>query len=371
MSSFKPVIAEMKQRKALSLLSICGALAVVVCGIAIFSMIDSTATSGPGKIFSSFKHTPNPLKDKQLYVYPDSPAAKQAAAWRTERPVQAAIMDTMAAIPTARWVGDDERFEDLAIQLDKVRQENKLALTVLYDIPGRDCGLYSAGGAKDAVAYQQFVDRFAEAIGETQTIVIVEPDAIPQMDETDDRGRPCLDAKEREVRTGLLDYAVGKLKALPHTYVYLDAGNSSWDLDPEQVVAYLKDSGIGKADGFSLNVSNFRSTKESTEHGVKLSKMLDDAHFVIDTSRNGNGPYDNKKRPDFNWCNPPGRALGQYPTFNTGHPLVDALLHIKIPGESDGQDPDPLKCSGGPAAGEWWPEYALGLVERWPAGLRN
>ena len=36
------------------------------------------------------------------------------------------------------------------------------------------------------------------------------------------------------------------------------------------------------------------------------------------------------------------------------YPLVDAFLWIKTPGESDGT------CSGGPAAGKWWGEYALG-----------
>jgi endoglucanase len=31
---------------------------------------------------------------------------------------------------------------------------------------------------------------------------------------------------------------------------------------------------------------------------------------------------------------------------------------VKPPGESDGE------CNGGPAAGRWWPEYALGLAQR-------
>jgi endoglucanase len=44
--------------------------------------------------------------------------------------------------------------------------------------------------------------------------------------------------------------------------------------------------------------------------------------------------------------------------MTTGNPLVDALLWVKIPGESDG------KCHHGPRAGRWWPSYALGLAER-------
>jgi endoglucanase len=70
---------------------------------------------------------------------------------------------------------------------------------------------------------------------------------------------------------------------------------------------------------------------------------------VIDTSRNGNGPGDD-------WCNPGGRAAGQRPTTDTGDPLVDAFLWIKRAGESDGP------CNGGPAAGTFWPQYAVGLM---------
>ena len=35
-----------------------------------------------------------------------------------------------------------------------------------------------------------------------------------------------------------------------------------------------------------------------------------------------------------------------------------AYLWVKRPGESDGP------CNGGPSAGQWWPEYALGLAQR-------
>ena len=72
-------------------------------------------------------------------------------------------------------------------------------------------------------------------------------------------------------------------------------------------------------------------------------------HFIIDTSRNGIGSTSGE------WCNPKGQSLGSEPTTNTGNALVDALLWIKQPGESDGT------CNGGPAAGTWWADYALGL----------
>ncbi|WP_308208151.1 glycoside hydrolase family 6 protein [Actinomadura madurae] len=70
-------------------------------------------------------------------------------------------------------------------------------------------------------------------------------------------------------------------------------------------------------------------------------------HFVLDTSRNGQGPWtppaDEYTDPQV-WCNPPGRGLGARPSTRTGDPLVDAFLWIKRPGESDGQ------CTRGTAA---------------------
>ena len=98
-------------------------------------------------------------------------------------------------------------------------------------------------------------------------------------------------------------------------------------------------------------------------------------HFVIDTSRNGTGPWQAPAGtyPDpQDWCNPPGRGLGLQPSTNTGEPLVDAYLWVKIPGESDGECTRGLGPAGStidpewglidPGAGEWFPEMVLDLV---------
>ena len=73
---------------------------------------------------------------------------------------------------------------------------------------------------------------------------------------------------------------------------------------------------------------------------------------MIDTSRNGQGP---RRRAE--WCNPPGRGLGERPTTTTNIPRLDAKLWIKTPGESDGE------CArGDPAAGRWFPRQAAELI---------
>ena len=96
-------------------------------------------------------------------------------------------------------------------------------------------------------------------------------------------------------------------------------------------------------------------------------------HYVIDTSRNGQGPWNPPAYPDpQDWCNPPDRGLGDTPTLTTGIALVDAYLWVKIPGESDGECTRGLGPAGttsdpewgrvDPGAGDWFPEMALQLA---------
>ncbi len=96
-------------------------------------------------------------------------------------------------------------------------------------------------------------------------------------------------------------------------------------------------------------------------------------HFVIDTSRNGQGPWTpTVTYPDAQvWCNPPGRGVGPRPTAATGMALADAELWIKTPGESDGSCNRGVAGSttdpewGGivdPAAGDWFARQALELA---------
>jgi endoglucanase len=157
----------------------------------------------------------------------------------------------------------------------------------------------------------------------------------------------------------MLDQAVRILQRQPHVRVYVDAGNASWIKDLDGLTSALRRSGVGRADGFALNVSNFETTAASERYGARLSSRLSGAHFVVDTSRNGAGqPRPGAgKDPHRSWCNPVGVRLGTPPTTRTGNPLVDAYLWVKQPGDSDGTCGD-----GAPPAGQWWPRYATELM---------
>jgi endoglucanase len=179
--------------------------------------------------------------------------------------------------------------------------------------------------------------------------VILEPDAVDQAAEG------CLSHSATTARYQLLSRAIKILKSNPRTRVYLDAGNPGW-LPVSRIVGPLRRAGIRQADGFSLNVANFHTTRGTIAYGRSVSHRLGGQHFVIDTGRNGNGPPFGAFGTE-RWCNPRGRALGSAPTTRTSDPLVDALLWIKYPGASDGA------CHrGDPPAGAWWPAYALSLA---------
>ncbi|WP_326723827.1 MULTISPECIES: glycoside hydrolase family 6 protein [unclassified Streptomyces] len=281
-----------------------------------------------------------------FWVDPDSRAARQAAEWRaTGRTADALLMDRIATRAQAEWLNGPGPEAVVRDRTTAAARQGRTAVLVAYYIPNRDCGAYSGGGAPTAAAYRTWVDEFAAGLGDRGAYVIVEPDAVAQLV----AGCTRVVAKERYA---LLAYAVDRFKRQPGTRVYLDAGNSAWIPEAWRMVDALTESGVTRADGVALNVSNFQTDAASSTYGKQLSEELGGTHFVVDTSRNGNGPYTGTD----SWCNPPGRALGTPPTVLTGDPLIDAYLWIKRPGESDGT------CRGGPAAGQWWESYALELA---------
>ncbi|MER5882782.1 glycoside hydrolase family 6 protein [Streptomyces sp. NPDC001941] len=292
---------------------------------------------------------PGPVADGPFWVNPEGSAARQVAEYtRQGRTAEAALIREIADRPVAEWVGSQDPGEQVRDSVEAAAAAGRQPVFVLYDIPHRDCGQHSAGGAEDADAYREWVDEVAGAVGERSATVVLEPDAVMHMVDR------CTDAAYHEERYALLRGAVERLKRQPGTTVYLDAGNAGW-ARPEELREPLRRAGVAAADGFAVNVSNFQTTRASTEYGRKVSALVGGKPFVVDTSRNGNGPYTGGD-PAENWCNPPGRALGEPPTTATGDPLVKAYLWIKRPGESDGP------CKGGPPAGAWFEEYALDLV---------
>jgi endoglucanase len=362
---------------------------------------------------------------------------------RHGRLLDAARLAKMLATPQAVWVTkgtpkEARKAVERAIALADAQRA--VAVLVAYNIPGRDCGGLSAGGALTTADYKAWIDGFAAGIRSHKAVVILEPDALGLIPSScSAAGEPGFtDAARYEE----INYAVDALEARPNSIVYLDATHSAW-LNVHDAASRLLQGGVQRAQGFFLNVSNFQYTPNLVQYGTWISKCIaritgtppsDDCpdqywnggphpahiadllgewtgvalsrygvwsdttdtpelntsgentryadttgttHFVIDTSRNGPGPwsfpstYANDGVAQ-DWCNPPGRGLGMRPAAApvSSNPLVDADLWVKIPGESDGQctrgtagPTDPEWGIGDPAAGQWFPQQALQLAQ--------
>ena len=327
--------------------------------------------------------------------------------------------------------------QDVRNTVQRAADKGQVPVLVIYYVPGRDCSQYSAGGAPTGDAYKTWIDSFVAGLGNHKAVIILEPDGLAllptdcgQPDTYDrvglisyaahallndpnaavylDAGHSAWhsvgDIAARLVAAGVQDvdgffqnasnYQFSANSIQYGTWIsdciayattvnpgnFGNCPNQYWNGGPLPAkIAQL----LGEWNGVALSPygawSDTTDTPNLNTSGINLryANMLGSTapttHFVIDTSRNGVGPWqppaDHPAGDPQDWCNPPDRALGLQPTANTGKALVDAYLWIKIPGQSDGQcyrwtsgPLDPVRNMEDPAAGQWFPEMALELV---------
>jgi len=311
----------------------------------------SSGSGGPASSSGAASGGPGGL-GVTLYVDPQGPApAELERALATGDPATEQIR-RIAEQPTATWVADhdpDGAYTAAKAVADGARAAGETAVLVAYTLPDRDCGLYSAGGAPDDGSYFDGIGALAAGIGDADAVVVLEPDAVAHT------FAGCAEETAAQERYRQLATAVDILTERPGTRVYLDAGNATWVQDLPGLAEALRSSGLDDAAGFALNTSNFVSTADSVAYGRRLSAELGGAHFVVDTSRNG-APVPAGTPGGVEWCNPPEARIGEPPTTTTDDPLVDALLWVKQPGDSDGD------CRPGePEAGQWYHDLAVQL----------
>ncbi len=338
-------MAKMSLPMAWALFGASAASAVLLaCGPAL------PATSG-GEVASAAAVAPvagNPFSGIGVYRAPYSNAENAQKQSERDNPADAALIAKIAAQPQAAWYGSWSADMTTVVKnyVNAAERAGELALMVAYNVPNRDCGQYSAGGASDSDAYLAWIRSFADGIGDRRAAVVLEPDALPLL-------RQCLSEVDQGKRLELIRQAVLVLDERPGVAVYIDAGHSNW-VPAQEMAERLKLAGIDKARGFALNTSNFQPDAELIAYGQAVIAALGiETHFIIDSGRNGNGPA---PASDEAWCNPEGRALGRPPSAETGEPLLDAFEWIKRPGESDGE------CKGGPAAGQWFQARAVEMA---------
>jgi endoglucanase len=279
----------------------------------------------------------------KFYINPNSNVNQWVAANPTnaDEPVIAA---DIASQPQATWFTTynpttiESQVSSLATA---AAAAGEVPVLVAYDIPDRDCGGASAGGAPTIADYETWIANFAAGLGSTTAIVLVEPDSLAL--------QTCLTSTEASQRDAAIAYAGQVIHADdPNAKVYFDGGHSDWNPASQQAAALEAADVTTDANGVFTNVSNFEWTNDELYYGEQILNDIGDSslHLVIDTSRNGAGPSNT-------WCDPSDVSLGRDPTANTGYSYVDAFLWVKPPGESDG-------CAA--AAGTFVPSLAYAMA---------
>lgn len=411
------------------------AAALIGCAAALVS-VATPASAEPAS-------DPDSIEGLELFVDPMSTTLEVAQQLSGQAREDAELLGGIASASWFTGGTPDEVRADVDRVVSAADAEGTVPVLVAYNVPYRDCALYSAGGAVDTAAYNAWIDAFADAIGDRKAVVIIEPDGLgviphyTNLEGTLDSCQPADadPATAAPERFAQLNHAVDVLATHPGVRSYLDGTNAAW-LNVGEVSSRLVSAGVERATGFFLNVSNYLYTANNAAYGSWISSCVayatqvapgafgdcgnqywnggpasdwqgvtmsqygewsadaadpalstagvdsryaqqlagvqPTARFIIDTSRNGQGPWQypaDTYAQHEDWCNPPDRGTGALPTTTTDAPLVDAYLWVKVPGESDGKcyrgttgPLDPARGMEDPAAGQWFPEQARELI---------
>ena len=199
--------------------------------------------------------------------------------------------------------------------------------------------------------FESRVDAMVSATGSHPVVYLLELDAV---------GSSSCMAKAGSLPAWetMLRYEVDRVSTLPHAVVYVEGGYSDSN-NANYAAQILNAVDIGRIRGFFTNDTHNNWTTSEVRYGEAVSRLTHGAHFVINTSQNGQGPKLNphpRTQGIEELCNPPGRGLGPLPTTTTPFKNVDALLWTHVPGISAGT------CNGGPPSPAFWPAYAASLA---------
>lgn len=352
----------------------------------------------------------NPYEGRSMYVA--SHFSKMVRATMEAHSDQQDQLSRIINAPTAAWIVNRSMLPYARETLEGARsqqqfiKESVVVTFVVYNLPNRDCNAGASSGElwldqNGLEIYKsEFIDPLAALFSEFDDIkvsIILEPDSLPNM--VTNLSNPSCTTAEPGYREGIA-YALQKFY-LPNVSVYLDTAHSGWlgwDANRQGMARIFKEvlddaGGVHLLRGFSTNVSNYTPLYQADEDPrpeefyqynptrdelTFISKFKEDlenagienAHFVVDTSRNGNPLA--RLNTWGNWCNIKDAGLGERPQVNPNK-MVDAYLWIKTPGESDGpagkEAGGEYSCNSSdsyyPAvpAGEWFMDYFLMLIK--------
>jgi endoglucanase len=262
----------------------------------------------------------------------------------------AGLIAAMESVPSAVWLdgetpaeaaepgnqGSEQADADVARQvrltLLAASLQNAVPIFVAYNIPGRDCSQYSAGGAPSDAAYDAWIDAISDALGDAKAVLLEEPDALANLPGY------CGSAYAAEfpditntTRIDDIRYAVATLENDPNISLYLDGGNSDWQ-NVGGMAETLVAAGVQGTQGFFLNVSNYQYDTNNDFFGTWVSSCIAyatvneaqtpaDALAAVATFVGTSTPTGAFAGPAYPPTSPPGGCASQY--WNGGAPGTD------------------------------------------------
>jgi endoglucanase len=317
-------------------------LALGVLAMAVPSASASTSAGGghalsPGTRF----YTPPPAQGSvhQILQLIESGRLKDAGLIAAMESVPSAVWldgETTAQAAEPGNLGWEQADLDVARQVRQTlfaaRLQNAVPIFVAYNIPGRDCSQYSAGGAPSDAAYDAWIDAIGSALGDAKAVLLEEPDALANLPGY------CGSAYASEfpdiTNTTRIDdvrYAVTTLEHDPNISLYLDAGNSDWQ-NAGGMAETLVAADVQQAQVFFLNVSNYQYDANSDFYGTWVSSCIAyatvneaqtpaDALAAVASFVGTSTPTGAFAGPAYPPTSPPGGCANQY--WNGGAPGTD------------------------------------------------
>src|SRR5256886_3832221 len=216
-------------------------------------------------------------KDTRFFVpQPNAGALQQIRQLVQQHDVAGAqALIRMIATPQAVWFtgGTPEQARDgVRTTLRSALLQNATPVLVVYNIPGRDCAQFSAGGALDLPSYLAWVDAFASGIGSGRAVVILEPDSLGLLPSNCGGPRPGYPFTDAD-RITELNSAVDRLEQQPNVSVYLDGTHSAW-LSVGDAASRMVRGGVQRAQGFYVNVSNYQLSANLAQYATWVSDCI-------------------------------------------------------------------------------------------------
>ncbi|KAF4237044.1 hypothetical protein CNMCM8980_000804 [Aspergillus fumigatiaffinis] len=328
-------------------------------------------TTGPTTSAPTVTASGNPFSGYQLYANPYYASEVNTLAMPSLPSSLQPKASAVAQVPSFVWLDVAAKVPTMGTYLADIQAKNKAGASppiagifVVYDLPDRDCAALASNGeysiANNGVAnYKAYIDAIRAQLvkySDVHTILVIEPDSLANL-VTNLNVAKCANAQSAYLEC--VNYALKQLN-LPNVAMYIDAGHAGWlgwpaNLGPAATLfakVYTDAGSPAAVRGLATNVANYNAWSLSTcpsytqgdpncdekKYINAMAPLLKnagfDAHFIMDTSRNGVQPT--KQNAWGDWCNVIGTGFGVRPSTNTGDSLQDAFVWIKPGGESDG-----------------------------------